>query len=214
MLRFSLAWALGVVLACGGERDAAGPDDEEFLAGNPSSDESALTEASCAATDSALFFHGMNGFGRELVKPGICGPDLARTGGFWGPAHAASAPAAKLVSGYSAGRIPMLLRMMNGAAREKTAVLLDGSYADGRRFSNKTGPEIVTQWLKDDAERRFVLVYSPASAGYREYLELAASSVASQFRACPVHGGHLELPNIVGSQMLLDLDAWLAERCR
>ena len=48
--------------------------------------------------------------------------------------------------------------------------MLAPPYSDGARFEGVTGPTVVTRWLDADAARRFVFVYSPASAGWREGL--------------------------------------------
>src|SRR5688572_22109367 len=171
--------------------------------------------SSCATTDDALFFHGMSGYGRELAKPGLCVPKITDSGatGFMSGVAFTRADAAKVVGGYSAGRLPLVRRLQKGEGTETTAIMLDPSYSDGARFQGKTGPSIVEKWLADDETRRFVLVYSPSSTGWREYAALADGPQGARVRVCSVNGGHLELPRKVGSELFLDTDAWLEERC-
>ncbi len=210
---------LGVVAAfaglagCAADTDGAsdldpGDPDEETSA-------SAQTTRTCASTDDALFFHGMHGYGRDLGGGGVCAPRLENTGanGFWSGAAFTSAPGAEVVGGYSAGRIPLIRRLAADRGRERTAVLLDGSWSDGARFEGKTGPAIVEAWLAADPSRTFVLVYIPSSAGWREYAALASGPAASQVKVCAVRTGHLELPRVVGSSLLRAPSSWLSERC-
>lgn len=179
-------------------------------AGDVGTSGDALTGTSCEPSDQALFFHGMNGFGRELATPGLC---LPRLSSFWNDTAFIDASGASVVGGYSAGRLPLLRRLAAGAATESTAIMLDPSYSDGARFEGVTGPTVVTRWLEGDAARRFVFVYSPASAGWREYVALMEGPLAAQIRTCPVRGAHGDLPRIVTERLFLDVDAWLAERC-
>jgi len=92
-------------------------------------------------------------------------------------------------------------------------VMLDPSWADGPRFEGKTPADIVDAWLAHDSTRRFVLVYLPSSAGWRELAALGAGVHADQVRVCPVTGSHLELPALVTAQLFVDPDAWVTQRC-
>lgn len=208
-LAFSVALA-GLLAGCAADQGA--PEDADA---DPSSGSEAVTAKPCAATDTSLFFHGMSGYGRELAQPGLCVPSLANAGanGFWSDVAFTRAPAAAIVGGYSAGRIPLVRRLAKDSGSAQTAVMLDPSYADGPRFDGRTGPDIVEAWLDHDAARRFVLVYLPSSAGWREYAALAKGPHAAQVNVCAVAGTHLELPARVTAQLFVDPDAWVAERC-
>ena len=92
--------------------------------------------------------------------------------------------------------------------------MLDPSYADGPRFDGRTGPDIVEAWLDKDPARRFVLVYLPSSAGWREFAALAHGAHGDRVKTCAVTGTHLGLPALVTSELFVDPDAWVAERCQ
>lgn len=198
------------VTGCAAAADDADPGDAD-----PSSGAAAVTEQPCLATDTTLFFHGLSGYGRELAQSGLCVPKIANSGegGFWSDYAFTPAPSSKVVGGYSAGRIPLLRRLAKGEGPETTAVMLDPSYADGPRFEGRTGPSIVDAWLAKSAERRFVLVYLPSSAGWREFAALARGAHAEQVKVCAVTGTHLGLPALVTAKLFTSTDAWLAERC-
>jgi hypothetical protein len=197
---------------------AAGPDGEDEVdlgAAQAYSGRSAPAPR-CGETDRGLFFHGMSGYGRQLGGEGLCAPAIVNAGpsDFWSDVAFASAPSARVVGGYSAGRIPKLRRLAANRGDETTAVLLDGSWADGPRFAGKTGPDLVRAWLQADESRRFILVYLPSSAGWREYVALARTPVGARVTVCALtHGTHGELSQIVGPELFLDPDAWLSERC-
>ncbi len=212
-LRSAHALALVVSIALAGCASESGDADDSDAA--PSSGSEAVSAKPCLATDSALFFHGLNGFGRQLARPGLCVPALGEETGFWSDVAYTKAAAAEVVGGYSAGRIPLLRRLAKGEGLERTAVLLDGSWADGPRFDGRTGPSIVDAWLDKDPERRFVLVYLPSSAGWREFVALASGAHKDQVTVCPIAGNHShgELPEIVTPKLFLDPDAWVTERC-
>ena len=184
---------------------------------DPATGAEAVTAKPCLATDTSLFFHGLSGYGRELAQPGLCVPAVDNGGasGFWSDVAYTRAAGAAVVGGYSAGRIPLVRRLAKGEGLEPTAVMLDPSYADGARFDGRTGPDIVDEWLDDDAARRFVLVYLPSSAGWHEYAALRAGVHGQQVTVCPIAGGHshLELPALVTAKLFADPDAWVAERC-
>lgn len=194
------------------ESDIADPGDPEDEAAALGSAQTVAGTPGCAATDKALFFHGLEGYGREIRTTGLCAPSIAQ---FWGDVAFAKAPAAKVVGGYSAGRVPLLRRLAKATSGgEEVAVMLDGSWADGRRYQGKTGPEIVDAWLDGDAARRFVLVYLEPSAGWREYMALASGPHADQIQTCAVRGmSHVDLPGFVTADLFFDPDAWLAARC-
>jgi hypothetical protein len=143
----------------------------------------------------------------------MCDPDIDKRGGFWSNVDLEPAPGAKVVGGFSAGRIPLVRRLAAGAANEKTAIMLDPSYSDGARFDGKTGPDIVTKWLRDDPARRFIFVYSTKSVGWSEYMEIALTDVGPRMRVCSVTKNHADVPGFVTAQLFLDLDRWLLERC-
>ena len=123
------------------------------------------------------------------------------------------APAAKIAGGYSAGRIPLIRRLEKNESLETTAVMLDPSYADGPRFDGLTGPSIVDAWLDHDPARRFILVYLPASAGWREFAALTTGAHKDQVKICPMTGSHLDLPALVTAKLFVDPETWFAERC-
>lgn len=208
--RIALVAACAVALAGCAAADAGDPGDEPAGA---SSD--AVSSATCAETDRSLFFHGMYGYGRELAVTDLCLPRIGddASSGFWSEVAHVKAPASKVVGGYSAGRIPLLRRLAKGEAKETVAVMLDPSYSDGPRFAGKTGPSIVSAWLEADEGRRFVLVYSPTSTGWSEYAELARGPLATRVKVCKVKGAHVDLPRLVGSELLLDPAGWVERRC-
>ena len=201
------AWAIACGLAawgCGSPDDGAAPDESTV--------DDALTTQSCDAADTAVFFHGMGGAGRELGGPGLCVPRMSDSE-FSSSIASVEAPGARVVGGYSAGRLTLLKRLASEAGHESVAIMLDPSYSDGRRFSGSTGPEIVTRWLDGDASRRFVFLYSTSSVGWREYMELTRGPHADRVRVCVLHGAHLTLPATVGRKLFVDVDAWVTERC-
>jgi len=208
--RAALALSLSSVLfavGCSSETDGnVDPGDE---IGGETDD---VSGTACNPADEALFFHGLSGYGRELTTSKLCVPRIADNG-FFGAVAFARADGARIVGGYSAGRLPLVRRLARGEGRETTAVMLDPSYSDGARFEGKTGPSVVGKWLEADEQRRFVLVYSPSSTGWREYAQLADGPLRNQVRVCSVEGGHLELPRKVTAKLFLDPDAWLDERC-
>ena len=211
--RLALAFAVALAGAMAG---CAGPSDEGDEAADERGEGSdALGAKLCAASDTSLFFHGMHGYGRELAKPGLCAPKLNNSGpgSFWSDVAFTAAPAATVAGGYSAGRIPLIRRLEKGEGPEQTAVMLDPSYSDGPRFEGRTGPAIVDAWLDGDAARRFVLVYSPASTGWREFAALASGAHRGQVKVCAVTAPHLELPGIVTAQLFVDPETWVRERC-
>lgn len=199
-----------LVAACSAPSEETADDGTGALTGK------SAPAPSCDASDTALFFHGLNGGGHELGGDGICAPAIANGGasGFWSDVAFASAPSARVVGGYSAGRIPLIRRLEADDAHETTAVLLDGSWADGPRYDGRTGPDIVRKWLERDPTRVFVLVHLDSSAGWREYAALAQGDVGERVKICTVtHGVHGELARIVGPELFLDPEAWLRERC-
>ncbi len=203
-LALLLCGLIGATTACSGAEPVADESDR-------SDDALSATGATCADADGAVFFHGLQGLGRELAGDGLCVPRLDV---FSIDNPFVDAPSATVVGGYSAGRLPLLGRLASGRGREATAVMLDPSYSDGRRFNGRTGPSIVADWLAGDRARRFVFVYSRQSTGWVEYLSLKEGPVASQVRVCPMNGAHGDLPRLVTRRLFTDVDAWLAERCR
>jgi hypothetical protein len=208
--RSVLALVALVALSVAGCASDPGATDDD-----PASGTDAVTTRPCLATDSALFFHGLSGYGRELATSGLCVPSVGNSGanGFWSDVAFIPAPAATIVGGYSAGRLPLVRRLAKGEGSEQTAVMLDPSYSDGPRFEGRTGPAIVDEWLDRDAARRFVLVYSPSSTGWSEYAALATGVHADQVKVCSVTGSHLELPRVVTSQLFVDPATWVTQRC-
>ena len=212
-----LVAAASLSVGCLGAPDAT--DDDGLDPGEPTSVD-ALSDAKCDDASAALFFHGMHGFGRNLGGQGVCAPKMANTGptGFWSDVAFVAAPASKVVAGYSAGRIPMLRRLARVndegmSATETTAVMLDGSWADGPRFDGATGPSIVEAWLAGDPSRRFVLVYLRSSQGWKEYAALADGPLADRVTTCEARGTHADLPTLVGRNLVRDPAGWLAQRC-
>ena len=203
---------LGVVLAgCAATDGSSGEGD----AIEPEGNIDALSNAKCDVATTALYFHGKNFGGASLGGSGVCAPRIPNTGdaSFWSDVAYVDAPSSTVVTGYSAGRIPMLRRLARDEASETTAVMLDGSWADGPRFDDRTGPEIVDTWLAGDPDRRFVLVYLRSSMGWNEYVALTKGEHAQQIRTCEATGTHAGLPALVTRDLLKDPDAWLAKRC-
>ena len=208
--RFALVFLMLAGAGCAAETAADDADNDD---GTDPSAGGAVTARPCVATDTSLFFHGLSGYGRELAQSGLCVPSLGGENGFWSDIAYAPAPASKIVGGYSAGRIPLVRRLAKGEGPEQTAIMLDPSYADGPRFEGRTGPDIVDAWLEGDPARRFILVYLPSSAGWREYSALTSRTHASQVKICAMTGSHLELPGLVTAKLFTDPETWLADRC-
>lgn len=172
----------------------------------------ALSAQSCADADTAVFFHGMGGAGRELTTDGLCLPRMTDAQ-FQSSIALIDAPSATTMAGYSAGRLSLLKRMGSGNGNETTAIMLDPSWPDGARFDGKTGPQVVAKWLAGDTARRFVFLYSTSSTGWKEYTALQDGAYADRVRVCVLHGDHLSLPKKVGAKLFLDTDRWLDEKC-
>jgi len=172
----------------------------------------ALSGQSCADDDSALFFHGMGGAGREIATAGLCLPKMTDAQ-FQSSVALIDAPNATTMAGYSAGRLSLLKRMGSGPGTETTAIMLDPSWPDGARFNGKTGPQVVSKWLAGDTARRFIFLYSTSSTGWKEYMSLQEGPYADRVRVCVLHGDHLSLPKKVGAKLFLDTDRWLDEKC-
>jgi hypothetical protein len=190
-----------VALGCSSSSDVD-PGDDDLGTGNDD------VVSACKPTDDAIFFHGLSGFGREITTARLCVPKIENTGasGFWSGVAFTRAENAKVVGGFSAGRLPLVRRLARGEGNEATAIMLDPSYSE-------TGPSIVEAWLAANEERKFVLVYSPSSTGWSEYAALAAGPHGDRVRVCAVPGAHAELPRKVGAELFLDPESWLDTRC-
>jgi hypothetical protein len=109
---------------------------------------------------------------------------------------------ARVVSGFSSGRIALLRRLgLDGDGDH--AVMLDPSWIDGERDFLGRGPErgedIVESWLLDDPYRTFTLIYSTRSVGWANYAALQKrESVGDRVKVCKVTVPHLLVPTVKG----------------
>jgi hypothetical protein len=198
--RFAPVLVLAAVAACGAE-----PGVEE---GGSSSE--AQTGAEGARH---ILFPGNPACGGPC-ESFLAGADLyvPRTNGRpWGDTYELGRKDADSAGGYSSGRIALLRRLALLPSGQRVAVLLDPSWPDGQRdFAGETttGPEIVSRWLEGDADRRFVLVYSTQSTGWKEYAALQRAPLGARVRVCSVDAPHLQVPRAVGRKALVEPETW------
>ena len=147
---------------------------------------------------------------------GLAGDDLyipPRNGKPFGDTHELGTLPARVLSGYSSGRIALLRRLELDGDGEH-AVMLDPSWPDGARDFTGAGPEkgedIVANWLEADSERTFTIIYSTRSVGWSNYVALQKNaSVGDRVKVCHVSVPHLLVPAVKGiHDALVDPDAW------
>lgn len=131
----------------------------------------------------------------------------------WGDTHELGVMPARVLSGYSSGRIALLRRLgLDGDGEH--AVMLDPSWNDGARDFLGRGPErgedIVEAWLLDDPYRTFTIIYSTRSVGWANYVALQKrESVGDRVKVCRVSEPHLLVPTARGiHDALVDPVEW------
>ncbi len=204
MRRLSLLFVSSIVAAgCASE---VGDDDSD-------SSESGVSVVSGSVTSDHILYPGDPACGGPCERP-VAAADLfipARNGSPWGDTYKLGKAKVDSAGGYSSGRIALLRRLVFTPDGQRVALLLDPSWPDGaRNFAGtvRTGPSIVKEWLQGDPSRRFVLVRSTASTGWKEYDALRTSEVGERVRVCTVTVGHLDVPRTVGHAALVAPDTW------
>jgi hypothetical protein len=187
---------------------AATTSDEEA-----GSTEAAVNAVSGSETSDHILYPGDPACGGPCEKS-IAGADLyipARNGSPWGDTYALGKEKVDSAGGYSSGRIALLRRLAFLPNGQRVALLLDPSWPDGERNftgSVTTGPNIVKTWLEGAPNRKFVLIHSTTSVGWKEYDALRSSTVGAQVRVCSVAAGHLDVPKTVGHGAIVAPDQW------
>lgn len=207
---------------------AMASDDDEAQDADPADDAKADTanqrcdKIRCGNPDAdAILFPGNPacvGGGCERL---LAGDDLyvpPRNGRPWGDTFEAGAMPARVIAGYSSGRIA-LLRRMAYVDDGQHAVMLDPSWEDGARDFLGQGPmrgdQLVRTWLHNDPSRTFTLIYSKRSIGWSSYAALQQTEVGSQVRVCVVSEPHLLVPTVRDLRTaLVDPPAWDNGTCR
>jgi hypothetical protein len=115
----------------------------------------------------------------------------------WGETYDLGVWPARVLSGYSSGRIALLRRLAFDGDGEH-AVMLDPSWNDGARDFLGDGPrhgeDIVEQWLEEDETRTFTLIYSTRSTGWANYAALQKRAVGERVKVCKVTLPHMLVP--------------------
>lgn len=184
---------------------------------SPSSDESSTDEAAATTLQNSDAPHIL--FPGDPACGGPCEASLANdqlfipatNGQPWGNTYALGNTDADSAAGYSSGRIALLRRLALAPTSQRVGVLLDPSWADGTRTfttTPTTGPALVTTWLEGDPNRRFVLIYSTLSTGWKEYAALQQGPDGDRVRVCHVSVQHLDVPRTVTRDALISPETW------
>ena len=168
-----------------------------------------------------ILFPGNPACGPAGCERGLAGDDVfipPRNGRPWGDTYEQGVMPARVLAGYSSGRIA-LLRRMAFADDGEHAVMLDPSWEDGARDFLGQGPmrgdELVKSWLRNDPSRTFTLIYSKRSTGWASYAALQHSEVGTRVRVCVVNEPHLLIPSVRDLRTaLIDPPAWDNGTCR
>lgn len=185
-------------------------------------EDDAATGVSSALGDAeadAILFPGDRACGggceSTLASGALFIPD--RGGRPWGDTYALGNPQARVVAGYSSGRIALLRRLALQPSGAAWAVMVDPSWNDGvRNFAGTptTGSAIVARWLRGDATRRFMIVFSTSSAGHAEYEALADEpDIGARVKVCSVTVAHFAVPETIGASAITAPEAWDNGRC-
>jgi hypothetical protein len=220
--------ALGLVgLACGSQTSVASP-------GSPAPSTSAAQDTrdrsprTLSLSDVEDFTSAENTLFPGDAQPGctttcefaLKGPQLFvpyTHGDPWGDTYQRGRADLNVAAGFSSGRIALLRRLALLPNGQRVALLLDPSWSDGaRNFAGTvtTGPDIVLAWLRGKASRRFVLMYSAQSLGWREYADLKTSDVGAQVRVCnlgPIQ--HERVPTSIPIEAIVHADTWQSKSC-
>jgi hypothetical protein len=215
---------LGMVVGCA---EAPALDLDEPQDAEPSDGKADASGESCASVRCG------NPDARNLLFPGNpacsgrgCERNLAgdalyvppRNGRPWGDTYELGTTSPDTLSGYSSGRIALLRRLAligDGAH----AVMLDPSWPDGLRdFAGRgreRGEDIVREWLLEDPDRTFLLIYSRRSTGWSDYAALLQSEVGDRVKVCSVDVPHLQVPTVPYlHDALVDPDGWYNGTCQ
>jgi hypothetical protein len=220
---FGVLVGLGLVAGCA---EAPSADLDEPQDAEPSDGKADVSGDSCASVRCGnpearnILFPGNpacsgHGCERSLADDALYVPP--RNGRPWGDTYELGTMSPDTLSGYSSGRIALLRRLAligDGAH----AVMLDPSWPDGPRDFAGRGPErgedIVREWLLDDPERTFLLVYSRRSTGWSGYAALLQSEVGDRVKVCFVDVPHLLVPAVPYlHDALVEPDAWYNGTC-
>lgn len=186
--------------------DAASQSCSTVSCGNPEAD--------------AILFPGNPACNAKGCERGLAADDLfipPRNGKPFGDTHELGLLPARVVSGYSSGRIALLRRLaLDGDGHD--AVMLDPSWPDGARDFCGRGPEhgedIVEAWLEQDPDRTFTIIYSTRSIGWSTYVDLQKGAAGTRVKVCHVSVPHLLIPTISGiHDALVDPASWNNGTC-
>lgn len=169
----------------------------------------------------AILFPGNPACGPAGCERGLASNDLfipPRNGKPWGDTYEQGEMPARVLSGYSSGRIALLRRLALVDDGEH-AVMLDPSWDDGARDFLGQGPvrgdQLVRTWLRSDPNRMFTLIYSKRSTGWSNYAALQTTDVGTRVRVCVVSEPHLLVPTVKDlATALVDPLAWDNGTCR
>lgn len=158
------------------------------------------TKVKCGNPDAdAILFPGNLGCTTGCER-GLAADDLyipPTNGQPWGDTYDLGAWPARVLSGYSSGRIALLRRLALDGDGEH-AVMLDPSWNDGARDFLGDGPrhgeDIVETWLEEDESRTFTLIYSTRSVGWANYAALQKRAVGNRVKVCKVTLPHMLVP--------------------
>jgi hypothetical protein len=219
--------ALALVVALSG--CAVAFDYDEGQDADPADMEKAdLASQSCetvaCGNDNAdvILFPGNPACPNGGCERGLASDDIyipPRSGRPWGDTYEQGVAPARVLAGYSSGRIALLRRLalVNDGQH---AIMLDPSWVDGPRDFLGQGPmnaeDIVRTWLRQDPTRMFTIIYSTRSAGYGVYRGLRDDAqVGARVRVCTVSEPHLLVPTVRDlKKALVDPLSWDNGTCR
>jgi hypothetical protein len=207
---------------------AVAADYDEAQDSDPADDAKAdLANQSCDtlvcgdADADVILFPGNPACDGRGCERNLAGDDIyvpPRNGRPWGDTYEAGTLPARVLAGFSSGRIALLRRLALVGDGEHT-VLLDPSWNDGERNFLGQGPmrgdALVRTWLRADPARTFTLIYSKRSTGWASYAALQHTDVGARVRVCVVTEPHLLVPTVRDLRTaLVDPPAWDNGTCR